>query len=69
MASRRSFLKLMGGGVVVAIAAGGGCMAIGGVSQSAREPWRLAGQYEDIVGAFCPMRCSHQIHTIGNPGW
>ena len=52
MASRRKFIKLIGGGTVFAVAAGGGCAAINGISQSARAPWRDAGQYEEYRKRF-----------------
>ncbi|MEL6259350.1 MAG: twin-arginine translocation pathway signal protein, partial [Pseudomonadota bacterium] len=44
MATRRSVLRLMGGGVVVAAGSGAGCVALSGPSTSAREAWREAGQ-------------------------
>lgn len=48
---RRKFLKLVGGGVVLAAAAGvTGLVVSGQPSTKAREPWQLAGQYPD------PMR-------------
>ena len=48
MPSRRHVLRLIGGGTVLAAAAAGaGCSAKFGVSQSAREPWRQAGKYAD----------------------
>ncbi|MEO0712494.1 MAG: twin-arginine translocation pathway signal protein [Pseudomonadota bacterium] len=47
MVTRRGVLKLVGGGVVLAAAGAGGFVAANGPSRSAREPWRLAGQYGD----------------------
>lgn len=47
MASRRAFLKLIGGGTIVAATAGGAFVAVNGPSKDARAPWREAGQYED----------------------
>ena len=44
MATRRSMLKLVGGGVVLAAVGAGGFVAANGPSRSARAPWREAGQ-------------------------
>jgi len=44
MLDRRRVLRLIGGGFVVAAAAPG----CSGASESAREPWLQAGQYDDI---------------------
>ena len=47
MHDRRDVLKLIGGGAVVAATAPlSGCSGVG-VSQTARGPWRKAGQYDD----------------------
>ena len=46
MSSRRNFLKLIGGGTVVAVASGTAFVATNGISQKAREPWRKAGLYD-----------------------
>lgn len=46
MTSRRGVLKLLGGGVVLAALGGGGFVVANGPSQSARQPWRVAGAYE-----------------------
>lgn len=43
MATRRGFLKLVGGGVVLAAVAGGGWYVANGPSQVARAAWREAG--------------------------
>lgn len=48
MATQRTVLKLLGGGTVVAAAGLGGYLTLGGHSVSARAPWRLAGEYEDL---------------------
>ncbi|MEQ9315925.1 MAG: nitroreductase family protein [Henriciella sp.] len=48
MATRRRFLKLVGGGTILAAAAGGGFVAMNGPSKSARAPWREAGQYDEF---------------------
>ncbi|MBU6281424.1 twin-arginine translocation signal domain-containing protein [bacterium] len=47
MSSRRSFLKLVGGGAVAAAATGAGLVALKGPSESARAPWREAGRPEE----------------------
>ena len=46
MATRRGFLKLIGGGGVVAAAGAGGFVVANGPSGTARAPWRDAGRYE-----------------------
>ncbi|MBY0423327.1 MAG: hypothetical protein K2Q06_13550 [Parvularculaceae bacterium] len=48
MAARRGVLKLLGGGVVVAATAGGGYAVLDRPSETAREPWRRAGRYDDL---------------------
>lgn len=48
MTSRRNVLKLIGGGFVVAAAAGAGFVVTSGPSQGAREPWRRAGTYGEF---------------------
>ena len=47
MGTRRTVLKLLGGGLVVAATGVGGFVAANGPSSSARAPWRNAGQYDD----------------------
>ena len=48
MTQRRNFLKLIGGGTIVAAGAAAGFMYASAPSSSAREPWRLAGRYDDV---------------------
>ena len=48
MPSRRRVLQLIGGGTVIAAAATGGLLYAGAPSKAAREPWRTAGQYEEL---------------------
>ncbi|MEM1087273.1 MAG: twin-arginine translocation pathway signal protein [Pseudomonadota bacterium] len=49
MVSRRGVLKILGGGVVSAAAAGTGAIFVAGQpSKAARAPWREAGQYDDV---------------------
>ena len=48
MTSRRNVLQLIGGGVVLAAAAGAGFIATSGPSEAAREPWRKAGKYTEF---------------------
>lgn len=48
MPTRRKVLRLIGGGTVVAAVSGGiACSSKTSSSDSAREPWRQAGQYDD----------------------
>jgi hypothetical protein len=48
MPTRRKVLRLIGGGTVVAAVSGGAaCSNKTSFSDSAREPWRQAGQYDD----------------------
>lgn len=47
MSSRRKFLKLIGGGTVIAAASLGGFVFTHGHSVSARRAWRTAGAYQD----------------------
>lgn len=48
MTDRRTALKLIGGGVVLAAAAGTGLAIAGAPSTKARVPWQSAGQYNEI---------------------
>ena len=48
MTSRRKALVLIGGGMVVAAAAGAGYIGTRGPSEAAREPWRKAGKYAEF---------------------
>jgi len=45
--SRRAALKILGGGVVLAASSGTTGCAVTGSLEKAREPWDLAGQYDD----------------------
>lgn len=48
MSSRRTVLKLIGGGTVLAAVGSAGFVAQNGPSASAREPWVTAGRYDDV---------------------
>lgn len=48
MVSRRGVLTLIGGGTVVAATAAGGVALLSAPSESARLPWRQAGQYDEF---------------------
>lgn len=48
MATRRNVLKLIGGGIVLAATGTGALLYASAPSKSAREPWRIAGQYTEF---------------------
>lgn len=48
MSSRRTVLKLLGGGVVVSAATVGGFVALNQPSRVARAPWQAAGGYDEF---------------------
>lgn len=52
MTSRRSLLKLIGGGVILAAAGAGGFVALNQPSRAAREAWRTAGQETEFRRRF-----------------